>query len=213
MFKKLLIGLSILSLTACVAYYPYPQYEPQYEPKFEPPFEHSESSRKPKVNTPQYKISTEQMHKFVLAQNNTHSCLDPELGKQQDQRLTALEKQVLKDLVYEELVKIVGKENAQTIYDDPESYRYFQFKYKQVKHDITNIRERDCRTLKERYQQRFKEARRARGLEEPRDTSIHGRIQEQQKSIERRIREQQESIERRIRDQQEEMERRMKSPF
>ncbi|UAY77915.1 hypothetical protein K7G90_000156 [Pasteurella canis] len=210
MFKKLLIALSMLSLMACVTYYPYPQYEP----KFDPSFDQHKYPRKPKSKEPsQYKISTEQMYQFILAENNMYSCLESQLGKQQEQRLEALEKQVLKELSYEQLVKVIGKEKAKTIYDDPQSFRYFQFKYQQLKHDISNIRERDCRLLTERYQYLWGRAKKTTELEESRDTSIQGRIQEQKKSIERRIQEQQESLERRIREQQEEMEQRMKSPF
>ena len=42
MFKKLIVMLSIMSLSACVAYYPHTRYEknePVYRPSYDPPFE------------------------------------------------------------------------------------------------------------------------------------------------------------------------------
>ncbi|EJS88163.1 hypothetical protein AAUPMB_10971 [Pasteurella multocida subsp. multocida str. Anand1_buffalo] len=47
------------------------------------------------------------------------------------------------------------------MYDDPDAYGYFEFKYQQLKHDLTNIRESECRQLKERYNQRFKDLKTA----------------------------------------------------
>lgn len=219
MFKNLLVMLSIVSLTACVTYYPHPQYEPEqpaYTPSYEPPFEprldrkhKPEYPRETRENSRYYRISTDQMNRFILAKNNLEYCLLPELGQQRDERLTALEKQLIKEMIHEQLEKIVGKSSAKTIYDDPEAYRYFQFKYNQLKHDITNIRESECRNLKENYNKRFKESKRQRGLETQSGNPIERRIQQQQQSIEEKIRHQQESIERKIREQQEAIERKI----
>ncbi|WP_424411604.1 DUF5358 family protein [Pasteurella sp. PK-2025] len=216
MFKPLWVMFSIVSLSACVAYYPYPQYEPTerpvYQPTYEPPFETTEPKHRteyPRKETRYYKISTEQMNRFILAKNNLEACLLPELGRQGDDRLTALEKQLLKEMINEQLENIVGKASVKTIYDDPNAYRYFQFKYNQLKHDLTNIRESECRDLKERYNQRFKESKRQRGLAPRTGHSIERRMQEQQASIEERMRRQRESIERRMQDQQKAMERKI----
>lgn len=219
MFKNLLVMLSIVSLSACVTYYPHPQYEPEqpaYTPSYEPPLE-PRLDRKHKPEYPHetrersryYKISTDQMNRFILAKNNLEYCLLPELGQQRDERLTALEKQLVKEMIHEQLEKIVGKSSARTIYDDPEAYRYFQFKYHQLKHELVNIRESECRHLKENYNKRFKDSKRQRGLDTPSGNSIERRIHEQQQSIEEKIRHQQESIERKIRDQQEAIERKI----
>lgn len=215
MFKKLIVMLSIMSLSACVAYYPHTRYEkdelvyrPSYDPPFEPKLDRKHQQEYPFDTSRYYKISTDQMNRFIFAKNNVEYCLLPELGQQPDERLTALEKQLMKEMIHEQLEKIVGKSLARTIYGDPKAYRYFQFKYDQLKHDITNIRESECRNLKESYNKRFKESKHQYGLDEQSRNPIERHIQQQQ-SIEEQIRHQQESIERKIRDQQEAIERKI----
>ncbi|HDR1006389.1 TPA: hypothetical protein QB286_000767 [Pasteurella multocida] len=217
MLKKLCIVFALFSLTACVAYYPYPDYQPRskpiskpsYDPPLAPSFETQTQRSYPKEKKGYYKISTEHMNKFIQAKNNVEYCLLPELGQQEDARLTALEKHLVKAIIHEQLENIVNKSSAKVIYDDPDAYGYFEFKYQQLKHDLTNIRESECRQLKERYNQRFKDLKRQRGLENRSGHPIERRIQDQQQAIEDKIRDQQMSIERKMREQQEAMERKI----
>ncbi|MGC6377423.1 DUF5358 family protein [Bisgaard Taxon 45] len=217
MLKKFVMLFATLGLTACVTYYPYPDYQPRskpvskprYEPALAPSYDSQTQRGYPKEKKGYYKISTEQMNKFIQAKNNVEYCLLPELGQQEDARLTALEKHLVKTIIHEKLEQIVGKSAANVIYDDPEAYDYFEFKYQQLKHDLTNIRESECRQLKERYHQRFKALKRQRGLDNRSGHPIEQRIQDQQQAIEEKIRDQQMSIERKMREQQESMERKI----
>ncbi|WP_109842882.1 DUF5358 family protein [Aggregatibacter aphrophilus] len=212
MLKKYLLVLPISILTACAGYYPYPQFEPGYPA---PSVQHNDDeehtvfstrrTHEPKYQDPRYKISTEDMEKFILAKNNLEYCLLPELGKQSDERVTALEKRLLKDMINDELAKIVGKASARTIFDDQSSYDYFQFKYQQLNHDVNNIREFECRDLKRHFRDRLNERKRKQGLAGD-SRSVESQMQKQRQTIDdafRRFHTQQESIERQIRGESE----------
>ncbi|MBN6065598.1 hypothetical protein HYE66_03870 [Aggregatibacter actinomycetemcomitans] len=207
MLKKCLLVLPISVLTACVGYYPYPQFEPGY-PAPSVQYDDDEEDavfRTRRTHEPKYKISTEDMEKFVLAKNNLEYCLLPELGKQSDERVTALEKRLLKDMINDELAKIVGKASARTIFDDQSSYDYFQFKYQQRNHDVNNIREFECRDLKRHFRDRLNERKRQQGLAGD-SRSVENQMQQQRQTMDdafRRFHTQQESIERRIRGESE----------
>ncbi|QEH47056.1 DUF5358 family protein [Aggregatibacter actinomycetemcomitans] len=212
MLKKYLLVLPISILTACAGYYPYPQFEPSYPSssvQHNDDEEHAVFSirrtHEPKYQDPRYKISMEDMEKFILAKNNLEYCLLPELGKQSDKRVTALEKRLLKDMINDELSKIVGKASARTIFDDQFSYDYFQFKYQQLNHDVNNIREFECRDLKRYFRDRLNERKRKQGLAGD-SRSVENQVQKQRQTIDdafRRFHRQRESIERQIRGESE----------
>ncbi|WP_109079061.1 DUF5358 family protein [Aggregatibacter kilianii] len=208
MLKKFLTVLPLFFLTACVGYYPYPQFDPSYPPpsvQYDDTEENDAVFRTRRHHDAKYQISTEAMERFILAKNNLEYCLLPELGKQSDERVTALEKRLLKDMMNDRLADIVGKSAARTIFDDVPSYDYFQFKYQQLNHDVNNIREVECHDLKRHFRDQLNERKRRQGLAGD-SRSIENQMQQQRQTMDdafRRFHTQQQSMERQIRGESE----------
>ncbi|QPB43607.1 DUF5358 family protein [Rodentibacter haemolyticus] len=116
-----------------------------------------------------YKVTDEEMKKYVAEVNKFQQCVYPEIAKANNdpKRLekifnrTEEEKYLWLDFGRSLIASIVGQENDQRIAQDPNSQKYFEKKYQEFSHHhpviFTEKDKKECELFKRNFNQKLNE--------------------------------------------------------